>query len=61
MEPSLLTWPITKTVTPSPFASCIRAEEADSVLMVLSGKTFQEAQAVPDSYRFNQNYWSLNE
>lgn len=46
---------------PAGFASCIRAEEADSVLMVLSGKTFQEAQAVPDSYRFNQNYWSLNE
>lgn len=42
---------------PAGFASCIVAEVPDSTLMVLSDKTFDEAMAVQDSYRFDTDYW----
>lgn len=44
---------------PEGFASCIQAEQPDSTLMVLSGKTLDEAMAVPDSYRYDCNYWGI--
>ncbi len=43
---------------PEGYASSIKAEIPNSVLMVLSGKTLQDALAVPDSYRFDKDYWS---
>ena len=42
---------------PAGFASCIIADVPNSTLMVLSGKTLKDAMAVPDSYRFDPNYW----
>lgn len=42
---------------PEGFASCIKAELQDSVLMVLSGKTLEHAMTEPDSYRFDKDYW----
>ena len=42
---------------PEGFASCIQAEQPDSTLMVLSGKTLRDAMAEPDSYRYDCNYW----
>ena len=38
MEPSLFTWPMTKTVTPSPFASCIRAMVHSFTWLTLPGE-----------------------
>ena len=37
MEPSLFTWPMTKTVTPSPLASCIRAMVHSFTWLTLPG------------------------
>lgn len=42
---------------PEGYASCIKAEIPNSTLMVLSGKTMEDAQATPDSYRWDPNYW----
>lgn len=42
---------------PEGWASCIKAEIADSILLVLSGKRFEDAMAQPDSYRFAPDYW----
>ncbi len=42
---------------PEGYASCIQATIPGSILMVLSGKTLQDAMAVPDSYRFDKDYW----
>ena len=42
---------------PGGFASCIKADVADSVLMVLSDKTMAEASAMNDSYKFEQDYF----
>lgn len=42
---------------PEGFASCIQAEESSSVLMVLSGKTLEDALSIPDSYRYDRDYW----
>ena len=37
MEPSLFTWPMTKMVSPSPFASCIRAMVHSFTWLMLPG------------------------
>ncbi len=42
---------------PAGWASCIKAEVPDSILLVLSGKRFEDAMAVPDSYRYDPDYW----
>ena len=42
---------------PEGWASWIKAEKADSTLMVMSGKPFEEAQALGDSYRFPPELW----
>jgi len=42
---------------PEGFASCIKADVADSTLMVLSGKTLEEAVTLQDSYRFDKDYF----
>lgn len=42
---------------PVGYASCIKAEETDSVLMVLSDKTMEEAMSLNDSYRFPADYF----
>ena len=43
---------------PAGWASWIKAESADSVLMVMSDKTFDEAMALSDSYRFPGDFCS---
>ena len=42
---------------PAGWASWIKAEKADSTLMVMSEKTYDEAMASNDSYRFPQDMW----
>ena len=42
---------------PAGWASWIKAEIPDSVLMVMSDKTFDEAMALSDSYRFPGDWW----
>ncbi len=42
---------------PAGWASWIKAEKADSTLMVMSEKTYDEAMASSDSYRFPQDMW----
>ncbi len=44
---------------PEGYASCIKAEIPDSTLMVLSGKTLQEAIDANDNWKFDKDYWSL--
>ena len=44
---------------PAGWASCIKAEEPDSILLVFSEKTFAEATAILDSYRFPADFWPL--
>ena len=40
---------------PEGYANCIKADVADSVLLVFSGKILSEA--LSDSYRYDKNYW----
>lgn len=42
---------------PCGYASCIKADSPDSVLMVLSDKTMAEAAALNDSYRYDADYF----
>jgi len=42
---------------PEGFASCIKADAADSTLVVFSGKTLEEAMALQDSFRFDKDYF----
>jgi len=40
---------------PEGYANCIKADVADSVLLVFSGKILSDA--LNDSYRYDPNYW----
>lgn len=42
---------------PAGYANCIKAETANSILMVLSDKTMAEAAALNDSYRYEADYF----
>ena len=42
---------------PAGYANCIKAETADSILMVLSDKTMAEAAELNDSYRYDADYF----
>jgi len=42
---------------PSGYANSIKAEIPDSILQVFSNKTFAEAMAEKDSYRFDSDYF----
>ncbi len=46
---------------PEGYASCIKADIPDSTLMVLSGKTMQDALEAQDNWKYEKNYWSLEQ